>query len=341
MRYRIAFGTRFAWRTVAAISVLLAGCSSPKQIVVVYSPHGPDVLKDYEAKFEAAHPDVDVQWIDAGSQEVYSRVKAERGRPQCDVWWGGPSTLFMQAAEDGLLEPYTPTWANTIGDTYKDAQGRWFGTFRSPLGILYNTRHYKKEAVPQTWDDLLKPEWKGKIAFRKPLASGTMRTFIGAMVLRAPSEDEGIAWLRKLHDAREAYVENPQLLYDHIKKQEELISVWLMPDVALQRERNGYPFECVVPPQAPVLTEGIAIVKGAPHMDWAKKFYEFVTTPEALAQQAHAYAKVPARTDLDPKTLPGWIASLAINPMTIDWKKFAANEKRWCDRWDAEVYSAK
>ena len=321
-------------------ALALASCSAPKDIVVVYSPHGPDVLKDYETKFEAAHPDVDVQWVDAGSKEVYSRVKAERGRPQCDVWWGGPSTLFMLAANEGLLEPYTPAWAGAIAKDYKDGEGRWFGMFRSPLGILFNTRYYKKEDVPQTWDGLLDPKWKGKIAFRKPHASGTMRTFIGAMVLRAPSEDEGIAWLRRLHESREAYLENPQLFYDHIKKQEDLISVWLMPDIVLQRERNGYPFDCVVPPQTPVLTEGIALIKGAPHPDLAKAFYEFVTTPEALAQQAHAYAKVPARTDLDPKTLPDWIATLAIDAMPIDWGAFAANEERWCDRWAADVYSA-
>lgn len=318
----------------------LVGCSPSREIVVVYSPHGPDVLRDYEAKFEAAYPEVDVQWVDAGSQEVYSRVKAERNRPQGDVWWGAPSTLFMVAAEEGLLAPYRPTWADSVEEGYRDPQDRWYGTYRSPLAVMFNARRYAKNEVPQTWDDLLKPEWKGKITIRKPLASGTMRTFIGAMILRAPTEDEGIAWLKRLHESCEAYMENPQLLYDHVKRQEELISVWLMPDVALQRDRNGYPFDWVVPPQTPVLTEGMAIIQGAPHAEWARRFYEFVTTPEALAQQAHAYAKVPARDDLDPATLPEWIAGLEIDAMPIDWKQFAENEKRWCDRWEAEVFNA-
>lgn len=318
---------------------LAASCSS-REVVVVYSPHGPDVLKDYERAFEAAHPEVDVQWYDAGSQEVYSRVKAEQNRPQGDVWWGGPSTLFMQAAKEGLLDPYRPSWAQAIDPAYRDAQDRWYGTYRSPLAILFNTRRYKDSDVPRTWDDLLDPRWKGKIAMRKPLASGTMRTFIGAMILRAENEDAGIAWLRRLHEACEAYLENPQLYYDHIKKQEDVISVWLMPDIVLQRERNGYPFGFLVPPETPVLTEGIGVIRGAPHREWAVKFYEFVTTPEALAQQAAAYAKTPARTDLDPATLPEWMAKLEIQAMHIDWEYFAANEDRWCDRWESEVYNA-
>jgi len=255
--------------------------------------------------------------------------------------WGAPSTQFMLAAEEGLLEPYKPAWADTVNAQYKDAGDRWYGTYRSPLAIMYNNRRYKADEVPQTWDDLLKPEWKGKITLRKPLASGTMRTFIGAMILRAPSEDEGIAWLKRFQDSVEAMMENPQLMFDHIKKQEDLITVWLMPDVALQRERNGFPFDCVVPPQTPVLTEGIAIVKGAPHPEHAKTFYEFVTTPDALADQAREYAKVPARNDLDHSTLPDWIGTLKLDAMPIDWKNFAANEKRWCDRWDAEVNKAR
>ena len=50
------------------VLLALAGCSPPKDMLLVYSPHGPDVLGDYEAKFEAAYPGVDVQCLDLGSQ---------------------------------------------------------------------------------------------------------------------------------------------------------------------------------------------------------------------------------------------------------------------------------
>jgi len=326
-------------RRAGLLAVLvLVGCTS-RQTVVVYSPHGAEMLKDYEALFEAAHPEVDVQWLDMGSQEVYSRVGAERSRPAGDVWWGGPSTMFMQAAEEGLLEAYRPTWAAAAAPAFKDPEDRWYGTYRSPLAILFNARELTRDTVPQTWDALLDPAWRGRISIRKPLASGTMRTFICAMIDRAPTEDDGLAWLRRLHEATESYPESPQFLFDHIKKNPRLISVWLMPDIVLQRERNGYPFDFVVPPHTPVLTEGIAIINNAPHPQWARTFYEFVTTPETLAQQARAYAKVPVRTDVDPATLPDWIARQTIEAMAIDWDRFAAVESRWCARWEREVYT--
>ena len=322
------------------IVALLAGCSN-RETLVVYSPHGPEVLKDWKARFEEANPNVDVQVMDMGSQEVYTKVKAESNRPVADVWWGAPSTLFVQAAKDGLLQAYHPSWADKIDPQYKDPQDQWYGTYRSPMALVFNNRKLTPETAPKSWDELLDPKWKGKITIRKPLASGTMRTFFCAMISRASSEDAGIEWLRKLHQATEAYPESPQLLYDHIKRNEDLVTVWLMADAALQRDRNGYPFGWVVPDQTPVLTEGIAIVKGAPHLELAKRFYEFVTTPEALEQQAQAYAKIPARQDIDPAKLPKWIAETKVTPMPIDWAKFADKEAAWCKRWDDEVYSHK
>lgn len=319
---------------------LLGGCSESKDVLLVYSPHGPDVLGDYETEFEAAYPEVDVQCLDMGSQEVYERIKSERNNPQADVWWGAPSSMFIQAAEEGLLAPYKPSWADNVGAPYRDSEHRWYGTYLSPLAIVFNNRGRTKETVPQTWDELLEPRWHQKIALREPLPSGTMRTFLCAMMLRAPSEDEGIAWLKRLNNATKAYLGNPQLLYDHLKRNEEMVSVWLMADIALQRERNGYPLDTVVPPDTPVITEGIAIVDGAPHREWAERFYEFVTTAEALARQARAYAKVPARTDIDPATLPQWMVAQTIDAMDIDWREFARNEKARINRWKAEVYGA-
>jgi len=318
----------------------LTACSS-RDVVVVYSPHGPDVGKDYEQLFEAAYPDIDVQWLDMGSQDVYTSVRAARNRPVGDIWWGGTSTIFMQAAREDLLDPYRPEWADQVDAEYKDPNDLWYGIYRTPLSMFFNMNKYKRDEVPQTWDDLLDPKWKDKITIRKPPASGTMRTFIGAMILRQPNEDEGIAWLKKLHEQTKSYQETPQIMFDQIKRNDELLTVWIMPDAVLQRERNGSPFDFYLPKPTPVLTEGIAIIKGAPHRANAELFYNFVTTSEAFIHQAEAYAKSPARDDIDPANLPAWMSEQTIEPMKIDWENFAQNEQRWVDRWKTEVYDAK
>src|SRR5213596_2576265 len=66
---------------LAALLLLLAACSRDHRTpLVIYSPHGRDLLTLFERRFEALHPDIDVRWLDMGSQDVYDRVRSERDR---------------------------------------------------------------------------------------------------------------------------------------------------------------------------------------------------------------------------------------------------------------------
>src|SRR3989440_8323843 len=100
----------------ATVLVLLAAAcrGDGRTPLIVYSPHGRDLLTLLERRFEQLHPDVDVRWLDMGSQEVYDRLRSERANPQADVWFGGPATIFARGARDSLLEANRPGWAEAI-----------------------------------------------------------------------------------------------------------------------------------------------------------------------------------------------------------------------------------
>ena len=53
--------------------LVLVGCSGRggAKKLVIYSPHGKEMLSEFEKRYESLHPDVDVQWLDMGSQDVY------------------------------------------------------------------------------------------------------------------------------------------------------------------------------------------------------------------------------------------------------------------------------
>src|SRR5262249_58534371 len=76
--------------------------------LVLYSPHGRDLLGLMEAEFEKAHPDVDVRWLDMGSQEIYDRLNSEKANPQADVWYGGAGTIFARGAPDRVPPAHPP-----------------------------------------------------------------------------------------------------------------------------------------------------------------------------------------------------------------------------------------
>src|SRR6202171_2080825 len=130
---------RRAWWLVTAGALAMSACSSDnRKVLIVYSPHGKELLEYLEKGFEKAHPDIDVQWVDMGSQEVLERVRAEKLNPQAAGCLGAPSETFARPTRENLLQPYKPTWAGAIDPEGREAHDNWYGTYLTPEVIGYN-----------------------------------------------------------------------------------------------------------------------------------------------------------------------------------------------------------
>jgi iron(III) transport system substrate-binding protein len=327
------------------LALLTWSCGDGRTPLVVYSPHGRDLLTLMEKSFEAKHPDVDVRWLDMGSQEVYDRVRSEAANPQADVWYGGPQTIFVRGAGDGLLAPYKPQWAGAVPPQSRDPQDLFFGAYRTAPVLVYNKAAVKPEEAPADWDDLLDPRWKGKILIRDPLASGTMRTLFGMILADSVKEtgnpERGWEWLRRFDAQTKEYVQNPALLMEKLNRQEGLITVWELTDMLWQAKRGaplGYRFATS---GAPVIDDSIGLVKGAKHPEQAKAFIEFVGSVEGQELAARDAFRLPARTDLPPARLPQWAQEVLrdMKPADVDWDLIAKNGQEWMSTWDRAVRS--
>ncbi|MFT5142953.1 MAG: iron(III) transport system substrate-binding protein [Thalassolituus oleivorans] len=325
-------------RALPLLLILLAGCSSDdRQRLVIYSPHGKEMLGEYELAFEAAHPAIDVRWIDMGGQDAYDRIRTEAMNPQASVWWGGDGPTFSKAAAEGLLQPYRPTWAGAVPDDARGLGDSWYATYLTPEVILFNTRTVAEDERPSDWDDLLEPVWKDRIIVRYPLASSTMRTIWGALIMRQPTIEDGYAWLARLDMNTKTYTADPTQLYLKIAREEGDVSLWNLPDTEIQSELNGYPFGFAVPTSGtPILNDAIALVKGGRAQEAARAFYEFVTTDSALVRQAERYFRIPVRTDIEAGRLPAWMAA-PIVPMEVDWTRLEMEGAGWMQHWDERI----
>jgi iron(III) transport system substrate-binding protein len=338
--------TSRARRVALAAIALLAACSGGdgRTVLTVYSPHGKDLLEYYERGFEAANPTVDVQWVDMGSQEVLDRLRAEKANPQADLWFGAPSEIFARAGNEGLLEPYTPTWADKVPAEARDAQGLWFGTYMTPEVIAYNTRAVSAAEAPKDWDEVLDPKWKGKVLIRNPVESGTMRAIFGAMLARSIAQTgstaQGWDWLRRLDGNTKEYVLNPALLYQKIGREEGTITLYNMPDIATLAARTQTPIGYVFPASGtPLLVDAIALVRGSRKQEIAKQFYEYVTTPAAFRDAAERFIRIPTRTDLPADSLPDVVrrALTDLKPMPLDARLLADSLDVWMKYWDSNI----
>ena len=327
---------------------LLLSCrpgAGNKSRLLIYTPHGQELLKDFVTRYKQQYPDADVQFLDMGSRQVLERVRVERNRPQADLWWGASHTTFQTAAEENLLQEFRPSWADKVPAASRDTSDRWYGIYETPQVIAYNSEAVSAADAPRDWDDVLDPKWRDKVLIRNPNPSDTMRAIFGAMIWRfykdTGSTDKGYEWLRKLDANVHEYTADGTLLMQKIARREGLVTLWDMPDVRLYKEQKNFPVDYTVPSSGtPVITDGIAIISGGPNQEEAKRFYEFVTTPESLTYAAHKYYRIPVRRDLDRTQLPAWMNE-PFTRLPLDWDLLRKNGTDWLRYWDTEIRGRK
>jgi iron(III) transport system substrate-binding protein len=335
-----------ALRTLAllAVAAALTGCAPDSRTpIVLYSPHGRDQLSLLEHDFESRNPDVDVRWLDMGSQEILDRLRFERVNPQADVWFGGPTTIFDRGLHDSLLAPYRPAWAANVGPGGVGPNDLYYPVYRTPAVIAFNSRVVPRAEAPHDWDEVLDPRWTDKVLIRDPMASGTMRAIWGLILVRSLRETgdtaRGMAWLRRLDAQTKAYTLNPAILDARLARAEGLVTLWDLPDILISRSK-GMPFDYVFPRSGTVvIDDAIGLVRGSRHPEAARRFIDYVGSVDAQLLAAAEVFRLPARHDLPPARVPEWVAGVEreMTVVPMDWALLASHGGTWMGYWDRHV----
>ena len=330
-----------AFTALTALTALTACSSDHRTPIVLYSPHGRDQLELLERDFERRRPDIDVRWLDMGSQEILDRLRFERVNPQADVWFGGPTTIFDRGIHDSLLTPYRPSWAGEVSGS--TVSGFYYPVYRTPAVIAYNSRAVSREAVPKDWNDVLLPRWRDKVIIRDPMASGTMRAIWGLILVRSLRQTGdtawGMDWLRRLDAQTKTYTISPALLYEKLVRQEGLISLWDLQDILISQAK-GMPLGYVFPRSGTVvIDDAVGLVRGSRHPAAARAFIEYVGSEEAQLLTAREVFRLPARTDLPSDQVPAWVAQVEQEMVVanMDWGVLSRDGPAWMSYWDQHV----
>jgi iron(III) transport system substrate-binding protein len=322
----------------------LAACTNDGRTpVTLYSPHGRDQLILLERDFEAANPDIDIRWLDMGSQEILDRIRFEKVNPQADVWFGGPTTIFDRGVSENLLTPFRPAWHDKVDPRGVGPDDLYWPVYRTPAVIAFNSKAVPYDSAPTDWDQVLEPKWRDKILIRDPVASGTMRAIWGLLIqkrMRFPGDTApGMSWLRRLDGQTKAYTLNPAILDEKLARQEGVLTLWDLPDILISKSK-GMPFDYTFPTSGTVvIDDAIALVRGSRHVEAAQRFINYVGDTHAQLLTARRVFRLPARLDLPVDSVPGWVAEVeeAMVIADVDWKLLAREGANWMGYWDQHV----
>ena len=270
-----------------------AGAKKEGKVVVYTSLNTKDSVPISEA-FEKKYG-VKVELWRSSSEKVLQRAVTEfrAGRYSVDAFeLNGPELEAMW--REGLLDRFhSPQAANMPPQAFAK-NGAYIADRFNFFTIAYNTNLVKPNEVPSSYEDLLKPNWVGRIGIE---ASDT--DWFGSMV-KYMGEEKGMAFFRKLADMKPQMRTGHTLMAELVASGEIPLAATIYNHNAERLKVKGAPIDWK--PLTPTFgrPNGVSVAKQAPHPHAALLFVDFMLSIEGqkLLQKRN---RVPASNKVDSK----------------------------------------
>ncbi|GAB4322814.1 MAG: extracellular solute-binding protein [Candidatus Sumerlaeia bacterium] len=229
---------------------------------------------------------------------LVNRLLAEQSAPVADVFWNNEILQTLVLKKKGVIEPYRSPSAADIPAQWKDPGGFWTGFAARARVIIYNTELIPDESqAPASLADFLKPEYSGRCAIANPLF-GTTSTHTAAL-FAAWGPQRARDFFYGLKNNGVLVLAGNATVRDQVA-QGEIFFGLTDTDDAVGAILNHKPVRMVFPDQnnggTLLIPNTVALVKGAPHPEEARRLIDFILSPaveETLAQGRSA--QIPLR----------------------------------------------
>jgi putative spermidine/putrescine transport system substrate-binding protein len=238
----------------------------------------------YEGQYGISHADTDMS-----SGEILAALKAEKNKPVADITDLGLN--FAKVINDeNLSMPYKNQHWDEIPDYAKDPEGRWAAAYWGAVAFTVNTDLVQN--VPQTWQDLLKPEYQDTVCMKDPRESATANMVVlAAAIANGGSENNaqpGLDFFKKMLDNGILRPIAPST--SNIQKGECPISLFWDFDGLSKKKDLDMNLEVVVPTDGTIAGLYVQFaIAGAPHPNAAKLLLETEFSDEGQLAYANGF----------------------------------------------------
>lgn len=208
----------------------------------------------------------------SGSEAVLNRVVTEaRGNKYTvDVVAGASAQLEALSREKLLQKVRSPFVKNLMKDAVPDHQ-EWAPVYLNIFVQAYNTNLVKKENLPKTYQDLLAPAWKGRVAIE-----ATDDDWFSAVVTQM-GEEKGLQYFRNLSVENGLTVRKGHTLLTKLVAAGEIpYALTVFSYKARQLKQDGAPLDWHVIEPAIARSNAVAVARRAPHPNAAILFHDFL-----------------------------------------------------------------
>jgi iron(III) transport system substrate-binding protein len=255
-------------------------------------------VRPLKAAFEAKYLGIELQYVRADESPTAAKILAEAqaGRVQADVFDGISNMVPLKRA--GIATRYVPPSAGQYAADMKDKDGTWIAILLYVFAPGINTAMVAKDAAPKTYQDLLDPRWRGKMAWNPGSIAGAIG-FVGNSLM-SMGEARGMDYLKALSGQRIVNIEaSSRAILDQVIAGEYPLGLMMFNHHTVISAQKGAPSDWIRMEPVPVAFDAVGILKDAPHPNAARLLVEFLTSEEGqrVLQQASylpAMTSVPA-----------------------------------------------
>ena len=249
---------------------LIEGAKREKELTF-YSSIPIDDISALVAAFDKKYG-VKVKVWRGDSEGMLQRILNEaRGRRfEVDVMAGSSSALEPLYRENMLQEVKSPYLADLIPAALP-RHGQWAPIYFNTFVQAYNTNLVKKESLPKAYQDLLRPEWKGKLG----IEAEDFDWF--AQVVMELGEAQGLRLFRDIVATNGISVRKGHTLLNNLVAAGEVpLALTIYISAAEQTKRKGAPLDWFVVPPAIARANAEGLARNAPHPHAAVLFFDFL-----------------------------------------------------------------
>ncbi len=303
--------------------------------LVVYCAHDATYAEQIIRRFEdETGVNVDVRFDEEANKSLglTNLLIAEKANPRCDVFWNNQTLGTIRLISEGVLERYNSPNADRIPPAFRDEGGYWTG-FAARLRVyLVNTD--KMPATDDAINAAMARESLNRVTIAQPLFGTTLSHY---SVLADQLGMEGvIEWHTDLRQRGIREARGNSMTKDLVAEgvcdlgftdtDDAFVAIDAGQPVAMQpvRLNNG---------QVICLPNSVALIRGAPHPEAAKRFIDFLLSEEIELLLANSRARQIPLGPVDESKLPeevielkAWAAdgvdltkAAEVNQQVLDW----------------------
>jgi iron(III) transport system substrate-binding protein len=278
--------------------------------VIVSVPTSAELRKEFEAGFRSKYPGIELELsVARGASNINKIVEEQKaGARNVDLHMGGTTSIITGLLANQMLEPVMPSmllpevrdekhwWG---GHIWADNAKKYIYGFTAYMTetVWYNPTLVKPEEI-NSWDSLLEPKWKGRIAILDPRTPGSGES-TWAFLLRVKGE----SYLNKLAAQEMMVGRNLRQLGEAVARGKSAVSIGLSYYTYLPFIKAGLavkPISAIKEGYYAASGSGnIVVLKNSPHPNASKVFVNWLLSKDGQNAVTKALGQPTRRLDVE------------------------------------------